>query len=404
MQEARGLAEAIDLQVVYASLVQIKKPKPATLFGSGKVEEFSELIAQTKTEVVIVDHPLSPVQQRNLERAWQAKVLDRTGLILEIFGERARTREGQLQVELAHLTYQKGRLVRAWSHLERQRGGAGFVGGPGEAQIELDRRMIGNRIEAIKRELTQIVKTRELHRKGRRKVPYPIVAIVGYTNAGKSTLFNLLTGADVHAEDQVFATLDPTMREVHLPSGRSIILSDTVGFISNLPTTLIAAFRATLEEVVDADLILHVRNIAASGTDAQRQDVEDVLGELGINLTSDDRPILEVWNKIDQLSPVTRQEAHAAARWAPQAPVLISALKKEGIDTLLESIDQRLGERDVTVDITLTPSQGRLLHWLHQNAHVLERKETDEGNVIMRVRISAEKHGRLIAQLEQNTA
>ena len=364
----------------------------------------SDLVTETESELVIVDHPLSPVQQRNLERAWNAKVLDRTGLILEIFGARARTREGQLQVELAHLTYQKGRLVRAWSHLERQRGGGGFVGGPGEAQIELDRRMIASRIEAIKKELAQVVKTRELHRQGRRKVPYPIVAIVGYTNAGKSTLFNLLTGANVMAEDQVFATLDPTMREVELPSGRRIILSDTVGFISSLPTLLVAAFRATLEEVVEADLILHVRNIAASSTDAERQDVENVLSDLGIDLTAEDRSILEVWNKIDRLSPVTLDEAKAAARWASRDPVLISALKGDGIEDLLGAIDERLGHQDVTLDLKLSPTQGRLLHWLHQNAAILERSDNDNGEISMRVRVTQEKHGKLLSQLDQEFA
>ena len=306
LAEAIGLAHAIDLNVVDARTVTVTKPKPGKLFGTGKVEELGESIASQEIELAVVDHAVSPVQQRNLETAWNCKVLDRTGLILEIFGERARTREGRLQVELAHLSYQKGRLVRAWTHLERQRGGGGggasFIGGPGEAQIELDRRIIQNRIDGIRKELTQVVKTRELHRAGRRKVPYPIVAIVGYTNAGKSTLFNRVTGAEVLAQDQVFATLDPTMREVKLPSGRRIILSDTVGFISHLPTMLVAAFRATLEEVVEADLILHVRDISHSETVAQHRDVEQVLEGLDIELAPDDRGILEVWNKIDRLT------------------------------------------------------------------------------------------------------
>ncbi len=283
LTEATGLAEAIDLEIAGARVVTIATPRPATLFGKGKVEELRLLVEETGAGLVIVDHAITPVQQSNLEKAWNAKVLDRTGLILEIFGRRARTREGRLQVELAHLTYQKGRLVRAWTHLERQRGGGGFLGGPGEAQLELDRRILEARIESIKKELAQVVKTRELHRAGRRKVPYPIVAIVGYTNAGKSTLFNLVTGAAVLAKDQVFATLDPTMREVKLRSGRRIILSDTVGFISSLPTMLVAAFRATLEEVVEADLILHVRDISHAETDAQAADVEGVLGDLGID-------------------------------------------------------------------------------------------------------------------------
>ena len=269
--------------VVDSLLVPVASPRPATLFGSGKVDELKALIAGEDIALVIIDHPVSPIQQRNLERAWNAKVLDRTGLILEIFGRRARTKEGRLQVELAHLSYQKSRLVRTWTHLERQRGGYGFLGGPGEAQIELDRRMIDERIIAIRKDLEVVVRTRELHRQGRRRVPYPVVAIVGYTNAGKSTLFNRITGAGVFAKHQLFATLDPTMREVRLKSGRRIILSDTVGFISDLPTMLVAAFRATLEEVIEADLILHVRDISHPETDSQARDVEAVLADLGID-------------------------------------------------------------------------------------------------------------------------
>ena len=284
LAEAAGLAEAIDLDIRGARLISVPQPNPATLFGSGKVEEIAALVQEHEAGLVIVDHAITPGQQRNLEIAWKAKVLDRTGLILEIFGRRAQTREGRLQVELAHLSYQKGRLVRAWTHLERQRGGRGFLGGPGEAQIELDRRMLDERIIAIKRELENVVRTRDLHRKGRRKVPYPVVAIVGYTNAGKSTLLNRVAGAGVLAMDQVFATLDPTMREVRLPSGRRIILSDTVGFISDLPTQLVAAFRATLEEVIEADLILHVRDIAHPETEAQAADVAQVLGDLGVDM------------------------------------------------------------------------------------------------------------------------
>ena len=288
LQEATGLAEAIDLDVVDSMLVPVANPRPATLFGTGKVEALKALIAAHNIELVIIDHPVSPIQQRNLERAWNAKVLDRTGLILEIFGRRARTKEGRLQVELAHLSYQKSRLVRTWTHLERQRGGYGFLGGPGEAQIELDRRMIDERIIAIRKDLEVVVRTRELHRKGRRRVPYPVVAIVGYTNAGKSTLFNRITGAQVFAKHQLFATLDPTMREVRLKSGRRIILSDTVGFISDLPTMLVAAFRATLEEVIEADLILHVRDISHAETDSQGRDVEAVLTDLGIDTLAAD--------------------------------------------------------------------------------------------------------------------
>lgn len=401
LAEAKGLAEAIDLDVVGAHLVPVPQPKPGTLFGSGKVEEIKALVADTEAGLVIVDHAISPVQQRNLERAWNAKVLDRTGLILEIFGRRAQTREGRLQVELAHLSYQKGRLVRAWTHLERQRGGRGFLGGPGEAQIELDRRMLDERIIAIKRELEGVVRTRELHRKGRRKVPYPIVAIVGYTNAGKSTLFNRLAGAGVLAMDQVFATLDPTMREVRLGSGRRIILSDTVGFISDLPTQLVAAFRATLEEVIEADLILHVRDIAHAETDAQAADVETVLKDLGIDTVAAGGPILEVWNKIDLLSPVTREEAEAAARFRTPPPVLISAVTGHGLDRLLDRIDARLGAADEIVTVALPAHEGRLMAWLHEHGDVLERSSADDGTIALRVRIASEKKQRLFGALKR---
>jgi GTP-binding protein HflX len=404
LAEATGLAEAINLDILDARTVAISAPKPATLFGTGKVEELAQLIAEHDAELVIVDHAISPVQQRNLETEWKCKVLDRTGLILEIFGERARTREGSLQVELAHLSYQKGRLVRAWTHLERQRGGGGggasFVGGPGEAQIELDRRMIQNRIDGIRKELTQVVKTRELHRAGRRKVPYPIVAIVGYTNAGKSTLFNRVTGADVLAEDQVFATLDPTMREVKLPSGRRIILSDTVGFISNLPTMLVAAFRATLEEVVEADLILHVRDISHPETNAQRQDVEKVLSGLDIDMTPADRAVLEVWNKIDRLTPEAHEEALSAAKFDDQSPICVSALTGDGIEDLLTAIDEHLGVNDTYLTLVLPTDEGRLLAWLYEHAEVLERSNEDNGDTRVHVRIAAEKRGRLLAQLQ----
>jgi len=398
--EAKGLAEAIDLDIVAASTVTVPSPKPATLFGSGKVAELAGLITNARAELAIVDHSISPVQQRNLEKAWNVKVLDRTGLILEIFGARARTREGRLQVELAHLSYQKGRLVRAWTHLERQRGGSGFLGGPGEAQIELDKRMIQSRMDAIRRELEHVVKTRELHRSGRRKVPYPVVAIVGYTNAGKSTLFNCITGAEVLAKDQVFATLDPTMREVRLASGRRVILSDTVGFISDLPTMLVAAFRATLEEVVAADLILHVRDISHHETDAQRADVLDVLSGLGISAAAEDAHILEVWNKIDLLSPVTRDEAITAAQWNEAEPICVSAITGEGIDQLLATIDARLGQDDAFLSLTLPASEGRLTAWLHDNAEVLEKSIGDDGAITMQVRIADEKRGRLLAQLQ----
>jgi GTPase len=401
LSEATGLAEAIDLHVVQSFVVPVQSPRPATLFGTGKVEELKALIAAHEIALIVIDHPVSPIQQRNLERAWNAKVLDRTGLILEIFGARAHTKEGRLQVELAHLSYQKSRLVRTWTHLERQRGGYGFLGGPGEAQIELDRRMIDERITAIRKELEVVVRTRELHRKGRRRVPYPVVAIVGYTNAGKSTLFNRITGADVLAKQQVFATLDPTMREVRLQGGRRIILSDTVGFISDLPTMLVAAFRATLEEVIEADLILHVRDISHAETDAQARDVETVLTELGIDTESADSPILEVWNKIDLLSAVTREQARSAAKWAERPPALVSAATGEGIDALLQAIDHRLGRPEAALDLVIPASAGGFLNWLYEEAEVLERQALDTGEVRVRVRIAAEKKERLLARLQR---
>ena len=401
MSEANGLAEAIDLAVIEKQLIPVAAPRPATLFGRGKVAELNSLIAAHEIALVIVDHPVSAIQQRNLERAWNVKVLDRTGLILEIFGRRARTREGRLQVELAHLSYQKSRLVRTWTHLERQRGGYGFLGGPGEAQIELDRRMIDERITAIRKELEVIVRTRELHRKGRRRVPYPVVAIVGYTNAGKSTLFNRVTGADVLAKQQVFATLDPTMREVRLRSGRRIILSDTVGFISDLPTTLVAAFRATLEEVIEADLILHVRDIAHEETDNQARDVEAVLADLGIDTLAADGHILEVWNKIDLLSPVTRAEAMSAAQWVERKPALVSATTGEGIDALLDALDARLGHADSIVELLIPAHEGRLVNWLYEESEVLAREDLETGEVKARVRIAAEKRERLNAQVRR---
>jgi GTP-binding protein HflX len=401
LEEARGLANAIELEVIDCLLVPISAPRPSTLLGSGKVEELKGLIADHEIGLIIVDHAISPVQQRNLEKAWNAKVIDRTGLILEIFGSRARTREGVLQVELAHLTYQKGRLVRAWTHLERQRGGGGFLGGPGEAQIELDRRMLQDRIDAIKRELAEVVKTRELHRRGRRKVPYPIVAIVGYTNAGKSTLFNKITGAGVLAMDQVFATLDPTMREVRLPSARRIILSDTVGFISDLPTMLVAAFRATLEEVVEADLILHVRDIAHEETDAQAKDVEKVLSDLGIDTIPADGHILEVWNKVDLLEPERLSELRREGLRDERAPVPVSAITGAGLAQLLQSIDERLGKADEVLELDIPGHQGALIAWLYENADVIARDTDEAGALHMRVRVASEKKARIIGQLRK---
>jgi GTPase len=401
LAEAVGLAKAIDLDVIDAAIVPLSEPRPSTLLGAGKVEELKQTVSDLEIGLVVVDHIVTPVQQRNLEKAWNTKVVDRTGLILEIFGARARTREGVLQVELAHLTYQKGRLVRAWTHLERQRGGGGFLGGPGEAQIELDRRMLQDRIDAIKRDLADVVKTRDLHRKGRRKVPYPIVAIVGYTNAGKSTLFNKITGAGVVAMDQVFATLDPTMREVKLPSARRIILSDTVGFISDLPTMLVAAFRATLEEVVEADLILHVRDIAHEETEAQAQDVEKILADLGIDTLPVESHILEVWNKIDLLTADRRAELQHESLRNARPPVLVSAESGEGMAPLLQSIDGRLGASDEIFDVIVPGSNGSLLNWLHETCDVLAREARKDGSIELRLRVPSEKKARVIGQLRK---
>jgi GTPase len=402
LDEAVGLARAIDLEVVDAGLALLNAIQPATYIGKGKVEEFAGLVKSLDAGLVVMDCALSPVQQRNLERAWHAKVLDRTGLILEIFGRRAHTREGALQVELAHLTYQRSRLVRSWTHLERQRGGFGFLGGPGETQIETDRRIIAERIGRIKQELEGVKRTRHLHRESRKRVPYPIAALVGYTNAGKSTLFNRMTAASVVSADMLFATLDPTLRAVELPHGERVILSDTVGFISDLPTSLIAAFRATLEEVVEADLILHVRDVSHGDTEAQSHDVATVLGELGIART--DPRLIEVWNKIDRLDAPAREQVENLATRAG-SPVLVSAVTGEGLDDLRALIERRLAGSRTTYEIVLDGADGAGVSWLHRNAEVLAKTVASNGQVAMTVRVHpanaqlllAKFHGRIHA-------
>lgn len=382
LEEAVGLAQAINLDVLHAAVAVVNEPRPATLLGSGKVEEFAAIIKDSEAALAIVDHPLTPVQQRNLEKAFNAKVLDRTGLILEIFGERARTKEGTLQVELAHLNYQKGRLVRSWTHLERQRGGAGFLGGPGETQIEADRRQLQEKILRLERELEKVRRTRDLHRAKRKKVPFPVVAIVGYTNAGKSTLFNRLTGAGVLAEDMLFATLDPTLRRVKLPHGTIAILSDTVGFISDLPTHLVAAFRATLEEVVEAELVIHLRDISDPDTAAQAEDVERILADLGVDAKDTDR-VLEVWNKVDLLDDANRERLLDGMG---HAPVAISAVTGEGVDALVELIEQRLAGGLEPLVVTLAPHQLGSIDWLYRNGEVISREDNDDGSVTLTLR------------------
>ncbi|HEX2114849.1 MAG TPA: GTPase HflX [Alphaproteobacteria bacterium] len=389
LDEAVGLARAIDLDVVHAEVVRVSAYRPATLLGQGAVDRLKALVEAERVEVAIVDGQLSPIQQRNLERAWKCKVIDRTGLILEIFGARARTAEGRLQVELASLTYQKSRLVRTWTHLERQRGGFGFLAGPGETQLESDRRIIGDRIAKLNRELDAVKRTRALHRKARARVPYPVVALVGYTNAGKSTLFNRLVSGRVLAADMLFATLDPTMRALQLPSGRKVILSDTVGFISDLPTDLVAAFRATLEEVRAADVIVHVRDIADPESQAQREDVHLVLAELGL-AEQVEHGLVEVLNKIDLLSPEQQDVLrNQAVRNASTVPV--SAITGEGIDALLRLLDQRIAAEKEVVDVTVPSSDGAAIAWLYRHGEVLER---DDANGSTRLKVSLDPANR----------
>lgn len=405
LQETIGLAQAIELNILDAKTVTIAKPKPGTLFGEGKADEIHAQIKEQEIDLVIVNHALTPVQQRNLERRWKVKILDRTALILEIFGERAKTREGRLQVELAHLDYQKGRLVRSWTHLERQRGGHGFLGGPGETQIEADRRQIRSRMASIRKDLEKVRQTRELHRKGRRKVPYPIVSLVGYTNAGKSTLFNTLTGANVMAKDMLFATLDPTMREVGLPSGQKIILSDTVGFISNLPTLLVAAFRATLEEVLEADIILHVRDISSSSTHEQKQDVENILDGLKVFENDPVPTLFEIWNKIDLLNEEEMHETQLNAMNHQPIAICSSATKNIGLSDLLTQIDMKLGGELKQISVSVEPEDGQLTNWLHEHSQIISREYDAQGRVLLTARITAVTLARLekIIESSQNS-
>jgi GTP-binding protein HflX len=396
LEEAVGLANALDLEVRDALVVGLRAVTPSTLFGSGKVDEIAAMCRETAADVIVIDDALTPVQQRNLERAWKAKVIDRTGLILEIFARRARTGEGRLQVELARLDYERSRLVRTWTHLERQRGGFGFLGGPGETQIEADRRLLLERIVKLKAELADVRRTRSLQRAGRKRVPYPIVALVGYTNAGKSTLFNRLTNSDVMAKSMLFATLDPTLRQLPLPNGRSVILSDTVGFISDLPHELVEAFRATLDEVREADVILHVRDIATADSHAQSEDVEAVLAEIGVK-REDGRRILEVWNKIDLVEGESREDLLEQATRQNAAP--ISAVTGEGVTNLIDKISALIDDDPERVFV-LRADDGEALAWLYRHGRVTSRQDCDEG-LSVTARLDSQALGRF-EQLRPN--
>ena len=395
LEEAEGLARALDLEVVAGEIAPVRTVTPATLLGGGKVAELGARITDEEIDVAVVDDALSPVQQRNLEKAWQVKVIDRTGLILEIFARRARTREGKLQVELARLAYERSRLVRTWTHLERQRGGFGVMGGPGETQIETDRRLLAEKIDKLKRELGEVRRTRTLHRSARRRTPFPTIALVGYTNAGKSTLFNRLTDAEVLAKDMLFATLDPTLRELKLPGGRPAILSDTVGFISDLPHELVEAFRATLEEVQEADIVLHVRDIAGEASAAEAADVRTVLADLGFE--AEDSRLMEVWNKIDQLDPDDHAVIRARARRAAETGAVeawpVSALSGEGCEALLDRLAGRVDQAP-PLDVYLAPEAGEAAAWLYRHGRVTARSEDETGGQRLTVRLDPQALGR----------
>ena len=393
LEEAVRLAEAIELDISHAETILLSRLRPSALFGKGSMERLGARIAAVDAEIAIIDWTLSPVQQRNLERAWHCKVLDRTGLILEIFGARARTKEGVLQVELAALNYQRSRLVRSWTHLERQRGGVGFMGGPGETQIEADRRLIGDRIIKLKRELKDVRRTRAIHRAARQKVPYPIVALVGYTNAGKSTLFNVLTDANVVSKDQLFATLDPTMRSLKLPSGQEVILSDTVGFISDLPHELVEAFQATLEEVTEADVLLHVRDIADPESEEQKSDVINVLANLGLSFDGD-TPVIEVRNKSDLLDQASRKFHANNAHRSNNRVVFLSAASGEGIDHLTFSLGQVLAADWKIMEVDIPWSDGKTLAWIYERGEIIDRSDGEE-SVNLKVRLHPRDAARL---------